>query len=111
LLQSKFNFNIVFFSCISVSTRPPPSLATIIEDESLIIQSTRQISDKSSHILSQRHDNTAEGLSDTVMSSLLAQDESSQHDNIHITTKTISNEGIKSYLCFFFQIIFLIFCI
>jgi len=83
-------------------------LATIIEDESLIIQSTRQISDKSSqssHILSERHDNTTEGLSDTVMNSLLAQDESSQHDNIHITTKTISNEGIKSYLCFY-QIIF-----
>jgi hypothetical protein len=73
-------------------------LATIIEDESLIIQSTRQISDKSSHILSQRHDNTTEGLSDTVMSCLLAQDESSQHDNIHTTTKTISNEGIKSFL-------------
>jgi hypothetical protein len=102
LLQSKFNFNILVLLFFLISTRPPPSLATIIEDESLIIQSTRQISDKSAHILSQRHDNTSEGLSDTVMSSLLAQDESSQHDNIHITTKTIPSEGIKSYLCLFF---------
>ncbi|CAF5146125.1 unnamed protein product, partial [Rotaria sp. Silwood1] len=60
--------------------RPAPSaLATIIEDESLIIQSTHQISDKSSspnHGLSQRSEHTSEGLSDTVMSCLLAQDES-----------------------------------
>jgi len=93
-----------------ISTRAPTSLATIIEDESLVIQSARPITDKSSqssHILSERHDNTTEGLSDTVMNNLLAQDESSQHDNIHITTKTISNEGIKSYPCFFLNNIFL----
>jgi hypothetical protein len=38
------------------------------------------------------------------MSCLFAQDESSQHDNIQITTKTVPNECIKSYL--FIEIIF-----
>jgi hypothetical protein len=72
-----------------------------VEDESLVIQSTRQNSEKSSQscqILSERHDNTTEGLSDTVMSCLFAQDESSQHDIIFITTKTIQNEGMKLFL-------------
>jgi hypothetical protein len=71
-----------------------------VEDESLIIQSTRSNSEKSSQscqILSGRHDNTTEGLSDTVMSCLFAQDESSQHDIIHTTTKTIPNEGRKLF--------------
>ncbi|CAF3214057.1 unnamed protein product [Rotaria sp. Silwood2] len=85
-----------------IITKPVPSaLATIIEDESLIIQSTHQISNKSSpscHGLSQRQENTTEGLSDTVMSCLFAQDESSEHDNIHIMTKTISNEALPSHL-------------
>jgi hypothetical protein len=59
-----------------------------VEDESVIVQSTCQI-------LSERHDNTPHPLSDTVMSCLLAQDEASQHDIIHTTTKPISNEGRK----------------
>lgn len=85
-----------FLFLFVISTRPPPSLATIVEDESLIIQPTRQNSERSSQscqVLSARHDNTAECLSDTVMSRLFAQDESSQHDIIHTTTKTASNEG------------------
>jgi len=84
-------------SVIVTSTRPPPSLATIMEDESLIIQSTRPISDKSSqsgHVLSERNDhNTTDGLSDTVMSCLLAQDESSQQDHNQIT-KTVTKEVV-----------------
>jgi hypothetical protein len=31
------------------------------------------------------------------MSCLFAQDESSQHDNIHTITKTISNHGINFF--------------
>ncbi|CAF1337072.1 unnamed protein product [Rotaria sordida] len=85
-------------SIIITNNRPAPSsLETIIEDESLVIQSTHQISDKSApscHGLSQQPENTTEGLSDTVMSCLFAQDELSQYDNIHITTKTISNEAV-----------------
>ncbi|CAF1042397.1 unnamed protein product [Rotaria sp. Silwood1] len=88
-------------SIIITNNRPAPSaLATIIEDESLIIQPTHQISDKSSspnHGLSQRSEHTSEGLSDTVMSCLLAQDESNEHENIHIVTKAISNEVLPSH--------------
>jgi hypothetical protein len=78
-----------------------------MEDESLVIQSTRQISEKSSQILSERHENSTEELSDTVMSCLFAQDESSQHDHIHTTTKKIvSKDGMKSFL--FPKIIFFV---
>ena len=79
-------------------SRPAPALATIIEDESLIIQPTHPNSEKttqSCHVSSDRHDHTKEGLSDTVMSCLFAQDESSQQDVIHSTTKSISNDGIE----------------
>jgi hypothetical protein len=72
-------------------------LATIIEDESLIIHSTRQISEKSSQVLSERHENTSEGLSDTLMSCLFAQEEASQQDNIPTITKILSNERIKFF--------------
>jgi hypothetical protein len=72
-------------------------LATIIEDESLIIHSTRQISEKSSQVLSERHENTSEGLSDTLMSCLFAQEEASQQDNIPAMTKILPNERIKFF--------------
>ncbi|CAF5062069.1 unnamed protein product, partial [Rotaria magnacalcarata] len=46
--------------------------------------------------LSQRTETATEGLSDTIMSCLFAQDESTEHENIQTTTtKTISNEGIE----------------
>ncbi|CAF0967638.1 unnamed protein product [Adineta steineri] len=78
------------------NTRPPPLLATIVEDESLIVPTTtHQTLEKSSqvcHILSQRNENTTEGLSDTLMSCLFAQDEASQLANNSITAKTISSQ-------------------
>lgn len=79
-------------------SRPAPALATIIEDESLIIQPTHPNSEKttqSCHVSSDRHDHTTECLSDTVMNGLFAQDESSQQDVIHSTTKSTSNDGIE----------------
>ena len=85
-------------SFYSISTRLPSSLATIIEDESLIIQPTRPGSEKTSQscqLSSDRHEHTTEGLSDTIMSRLFAQDESSQQDLIHSTTKSVSNDGIE----------------
>ena len=72
-------------------------MATIVEDESLIIHSTRQISEKSSQLLSQRHENTSQGLSDTLMSCLFAQDEASQYDNIPTIPKSLPNESTDSF--------------
>lgn len=72
-----------------------------MEDESLIIQPTHPDSEKitqSCHVSSDRHDHTTECLSDTVMSRLFAQDESSQQEMIHSTTKSISNDGMKLIL-------------
>ncbi|CAF2057311.1 unnamed protein product [Rotaria magnacalcarata] len=88
-------------SIIITNNRPAPSLETIIEDESLVIQSTYQVLEKSSQScqgLSQRTETATEGLSDTIMSCLFAQDESTEHENIQTTTttKTISNEVLPS---------------
>ena len=85
---------------ISLSTRPVSSLATIVEDESLVIQSTRPLTEKIPKTTnplssSERQDITPEGLSDTVMSCLFAQDELSQQDPIQLTGKSVSNEGRK----------------
>ncbi|CAF0732463.1 unnamed protein product [Adineta ricciae] len=76
---------------MSTNVRAPHVLATIFEGESLVISpttaaATNHLSEKSSqssHLLSQRHENSSEGLSDTVMSNLFAQDESSQQE-IHL---------------------------
>lgn len=92
-----------FFLSVFFSTRPVSSLATIIEDESLVIQSTRPLMDKNPQTntlplppsSSERQDNTPEGLSDTVMSCLFAQDELSQQDNVQLVAKSVSNEGNK----------------
>ncbi|CAF5132455.1 unnamed protein product, partial [Rotaria magnacalcarata] len=76
-------------SIIITNNRPAPSLETIIEDESLVIQSTYQVLEKSSQScqgLSQRTETATEGLSDTIMSCLFAQDESTEHENIQTTT-------------------------
>ncbi|UJR26744.1 hypothetical protein I4U23_008059 [Adineta vaga] len=80
-------------SVMNINIRPTPALATIVEDESLIIAPTtvHQVSEKSSHILSQRHENSSEGLSDTMMSNLFAQDELSQQESNLIIVKPISN--------------------
>lgn len=111
-----FNFNIYYYYKVSlfftidiqyfplnilywyISNRPGPSLETIVEDESLVIQATHQIADKSSqlcHGLSQRTDHTTEGLSDTVMSCLFAQDESNEHESICTNTKVAGNGTMK----------------
>lgn len=96
------------------SARAPHVLATIFEGESLVIPpttaaaSTNHLAEKSSqssHILSQRHENSSEGLSDTVMSNLFAQDEASQQEihlpvvKLHLPTIIIedySNENEKN---------------
>jgi hypothetical protein len=68
-------------------------LATIIEDESLIVAPSDQASNKSTHVLSQRNENITEGLSDTMMSCLFAQDEASQQDYLALANKAVANEG------------------
>lgn len=78
------------------SVRPaPPLLATIVEDESLIIHPHESTSTKITQVLLERPENTTEGLSDTVMSCLFAQDDGSQSDYIAPVIKAISHEGTR----------------
>jgi len=82
-------------SVVITSIRPaPPLLATIVEDESLIIHPHESTSTKITQVLLERPENTTEGLSDTVMSCLFAQDDGSQSDYIAPVIKAISHEAL-----------------
>lgn len=84
-----------FIRCSNRTTNVATStLATIIEDESLVLTPNKRTQNKSMHTQNENSENMNEGLSDTAMSCLLAQEEASQPDYIPSSLKTTCQQGL-----------------